>query len=107
MRSKWKVPYIDPNVHTYLAGIYNNSEKIQKKLTKGDIKNQKQKGAVSLYTTYARSCTIVPSMLGLNVQVHNGRKFVSFKIKPHMIGHKLGEFSFTRSVTIHKKLKKK
>ena len=38
---------------------------------------------------------ILPDMIGLNVLVHNGKEFVSFTIRPEMVGHYLGEFSIT------------
>ena len=50
--------------------------------------------------TWARSSTILPEMIGLNFEVHNGRKFIPVYCTEDMVGHKLGEFSPT---TIFKK----
>lgn len=44
----------------------------------------------------ARSCTILPSFVGLKFLVHNGKDYMPVMITEEMIGHKLGEFSFTR-----------
>ncbi|KAK9385842.1 hypothetical protein V1515DRAFT_214247 [Lipomyces mesembrius] len=46
--------------------------------------------------TAARSCTILPSFVGLTFQVHNGIEFFAFKITEEMVGFKLGEFVPTR-----------
>ena len=46
--------------------------------------------------TWARGCTITPEFVGHTFAVHNGRKFLPIYISEHMVGHKLGEFSFTR-----------
>ncbi len=45
--------------------------------------------------THARDTIILPFMVGLTIHVHNGKDFVPVEIKPEMIGHYLGEFSFT------------
>ncbi|MGN6628970.1 MAG: ribosomal protein S19 family protein, partial [Candidatus Nitrosocosmicus sp.] len=45
--------------------------------------------------THLRDMIILPDMIGLNVLVHNGKEFVSFTIRPEMVGHYLGEFSIT------------
>ncbi|MBI5200560.1 MAG: 30S ribosomal protein S19 [Elusimicrobia bacterium] len=46
--------------------------------------------------TWARGCTITPEFVGHTFAVHNGRKFLPIYISEHMVGHKLGEFAFTR-----------
>jgi small subunit ribosomal protein S19 len=51
--------------------------------------------------TWARSCTIVPEMVGANVGVHNGREHIPVFIVEEMVGHKLGEFSPTRKFRGH------
>lgn len=51
--------------------------------------------------TWARACTIVPEFVGHTFLVHNGRKFLSVYITERMIGHKLGEFAFTRTFKGH------
>ncbi|HED54071.1 MAG TPA: 30S ribosomal protein S19 [Phycisphaerales bacterium] len=51
--------------------------------------------------TWARSCTIVPEFVGHTFQVHNGRMFMDVYITEDMVGHKLGEFSMTRTFRGH------
>ncbi|MBI4668436.1 MAG: 30S ribosomal protein S19 [Elusimicrobia bacterium] len=46
--------------------------------------------------TWSRTCSIVPDFVGLTFLVHNGRKFLPVYVTEQMVGHKLGEFSFTR-----------
>lgn len=47
--------------------------------------------------TWARRSMIVPDMVGLTIAVHNGREHIPVYITENMVGHKLGEFSMTRS----------
>jgi small subunit ribosomal protein S19 len=59
--------------------------------------------------TWSRRSTIVPEMIGLTIAVHNGRAHVPVYISDNMVGHKLGEFSLTRTFKGHvgdKKAKK-
>ena len=51
--------------------------------------------------TWSRRSTIIPEMVGLTIAVHNGRKFVPVFITEDMVGHKLGEFSPTRTFYGH------
>lgn len=46
--------------------------------------------------TWARGSTVTPKMVGLNLEVHNGKTFTPVHITENMVGHKLGEFSLTR-----------
>ena len=48
-----------------------------------------------------RASTIIPDMVWLTFAVHNGRQFVSVYVTEDMLGHKLGEFSFTRTFRWH------
>lgn len=60
--------------------------------------------------TWSRRSTVVPEMVGLTLAVHNGRKFIPVFVSENMVGHKLGEFSPTRTFFGHaadKKSKKK
>jgi len=52
-------------------------------------------------TTYSRRSTVVPQMVGLTFAVHNGKKFIPVFITEQMVGHKLGEFSLTRTFHGH------
>lgn len=51
--------------------------------------------------TWARSSTIMPDMVGLTFAVHNGKKFIPVFVTENMVGHKLGEFSATRTFNSH------
>ncbi|MDR1313356.1 MAG: 30S ribosomal protein S19 [Deltaproteobacteria bacterium] len=59
--------------------------------------------------TWSRRSTVLPEMVGLTFAVHNGRKFLPVYVTENMVGHKLGEFSPTRTFHGHaadKKVKK-
>ncbi len=51
--------------------------------------------------TWSRRSTITPEMVGLTFAVHNGKKFFPVYITENMVGHKLGEFSPTRTFYSH------
>ena len=51
--------------------------------------------------TWSRRSTIFPEMVGLTIAVHNGIKFIPIYISENMVGHKLGEFSPTRTFYGH------
>ena len=51
--------------------------------------------------TWSRRSTIVPEMVGITLAVHNGKKFVPVFVTENMVGHKLGEFSPTRTFYGH------
>lgn len=51
--------------------------------------------------TWSRRSTILPEMVGLTFAVHNGRKFIPVFVTENMVGHKLGEFSQTRTFHSH------
>jgi len=51
--------------------------------------------------TWSRRSTIVPEMVGLTFAVHNGKKFIPVFVTENMVGHKLGEFSPTRTFHGH------
>ena len=51
--------------------------------------------------TWSRRSTILPEMVGLTFAVHNGKKFVPVFVTENMVGHKLGEFSPTRTFHGH------
>lgn len=60
--------------------------------------------------TWSRRSTIIPEMVGITLAVHNGKKFIPVFVSENMVGHKLGEFSPTRTFYGHagdKKTKKK
>ena len=51
--------------------------------------------------TWSRRSTIIPEFIGLTFAVHNGRKFIPVYVTENMVGHKLGEFSPTRTYKGH------
>lgn len=51
--------------------------------------------------TWSRRSTIIPEMVGLTLAVHNGKKFIPVFVTENMVGHKLGEFSPTRTFYGH------
>ena len=63
-----------------------------------DMQAQKSKKVVK---TWSRRSTIMPEMVGLTFAVHNGRKFLPVFVTENMVGHKLGEFSPTRTFSGH------
>ncbi|MDH4330802.1 MAG: 30S ribosomal protein S19 [Candidatus Moranbacteria bacterium] len=80
-RSLKKGPYVD--------------ERLLKKI------EGKTPGNKEVIKTWSRSCTIIPGMVGFTFGIYNGRKFVSVYITEDMVGHKLGEFSLTRTFSRH------
>ncbi len=54
-------------------------------------------------TTWSRRSTIYPEMVGLTIRVYNGREHIPVYVTENMVGHKLGEFSFTRRFGGHSK----
>ena len=47
--------------------------------------------------TWSRRSTVIPEMVGYTIAIHNGRRFIPVHISENMVGHKLGEFSPTRT----------
>jgi small subunit ribosomal protein S19 len=78
-RSVWKGPYVDQRLLAKAEKI-GNSEPIK---------------------TWARDCTIIPAFIGCTFLVHNGKTFHKVYVTEDMIGHKLGEFSPTRTFKGH------
>lgn len=60
------------------------------------IEKQKKEGSKKPIKTWSRRSMIIPEMVGLTFDVHNGKKFISVMISENMVGHRLGEFSPTR-----------
>ena len=73
-----------------------------KKIEKLNIQSEKK-----VILTWSRSSTIVPIMIGHTIAVHNGREHIPVFITDQMVGHKLGEFSPTRTFRGHVKSDKK
>jgi len=81
-RSLKKGPFIDAH--------------LQKKVETAQAANDKR-----VIKTWSRRSTVVPQMIGLTLAVHNGNKFIPVYVTENMIGHKLGEFSLTRTFKGH------
>ena len=62
---------------------------------------QNEKGTKNVIRTWSRRSTIIPDMIGHTFAVHNGRKFIPVFVSENMVGHKLGEFSPTRTFRYH------
>ena len=87
-RAIWKGPFVDPS-------LIKKVEKLKNNTTKPPIK------------TWSRKSTIIPEFVGFSFLIHNGKKFIPIKISEEMVGHKLGEFSPTRSFSGHTPADKK
>mgnify|MGYP000544680116 FL=1 len=70
--------------------------KLQKKI---DVMNESGKNSV--IKTWSRASMISPDFVGKTIGVHNGRQFIPVFITENMVGHKLGEFSPTRTFRGH------
>jgi small subunit ribosomal protein S19 len=81
-RSLKKGPYVDPKL----------IKKVMDPANKGKV-----------IKTWARRSSISPEMVGCNIAVHNGRVHINVLVNESMIGHKLGEFSPTRTFKGHSK----
>ena len=87
-RSLKKGPFIDDSL----------LKKIEDANTQGKSKQ--------LIKTWSRRSTVIPEMIGLNIAVYNGRKHIPIYIQENMVGHKLGEFAYTRTYRGHSSSKK-
>lgn len=65
------------------------------------VMKAKESGEHAPIKTWARACTIVPEFVGHTFQVHNGRSFIDVFVTEDMVGHKLGEFSLSRTFRGH------
>lgn len=66
------------------------------------VTKMNEAGDKEVIKTWSRSSTIYPEMVGHTIAVHNGRQHVPVFITESMVGHKLGEFSPTRTFRGHK-----
>jgi small subunit ribosomal protein S19 len=72
------------------------SEKLFKR-----VDQMNQAGDKKIVKTWSRASMIVPDFIGHTLAVHNGKKFIPVYVSENMIGHKLGEFSVTRTFKGH------
>ena len=87
-RSQKKGPYVDVKLYRKVLQLKNT-------------------GVVGVIRTWARGCTIVPEFVGQRFEVHNGKNFLQVYVTEDMVGHKLGEFSATRTFRGHGGRKRK
>ncbi len=80
-RSLKKGPYVDPKLLEKVAALKSGNETSIK--------------------TWSRASEIAPEMVGYLFGVHNGKTFIEVRVTEEMIGHRLGEFSFTRKFVRH------
>lgn len=73
----------------------------EKLLKRVESTTKSSKGKKQVIKTWSRQSTVIPEMVGLTIAVHNGRKFIPVFITENMVGHKLGEFSPTRTFKGH------
>ena len=81
-RSLKKGPYVDPKLLKKIEALNRAREK-------------------KVFKTWSRRSTIVPEFIGHTLAIHNGKKFIPVYITENMVGHKLGEFSPTRTFKGH------
>ncbi len=67
----------------------------------GKIEAMNKSGDKRVIKTWARRSTITPDFVGHTLAVHNGNKFIPIYVTENMVGHKLGEFSPTRTFRGH------
>lgn len=65
------------------------------------VEQAKKEGSNRPIKTWSRRSMITPEMVGLTIAVHNGRQHVPIYVSENMVGHKLGEFSITRTFRAH------
>ena len=71
-------------------------ESLTKKVGAMNSRNEKR-----VIKTWSRASTVIPDFVGHTFAVHNGNKFIPVYVTENMVGHKLGEFSFTRQFKGH------
>lgn len=84
-RSVWKGPFVDSSLLKVAREVLASGKDEVRRVVK----------------TWSRRSTIIPEFVGLTLMVHNGRSFVPVSVSEEMVGHKLGEFSPTRSFRGH------
>ena len=65
------------------------------------VERVQKTGDRKVIRTWSRRSTVTPDMVGITIAVHNGHKFIPVFITENMVGHKLGEFSPTRTFRGH------
>jgi small subunit ribosomal protein S19 len=81
-RSTKKGPFVDQHLLTKISDMNARNDK-------------------KVLRTWSRRSTVTPEMVSHTIAVHNGKKFIPVYVTENMVGHKLGEFSFTRTFKGH------
>jgi len=81
-RSVWKGPFVDLHLLKKVMAAVSS-------------------GKSAVIQTWSRRSTIMPEFVGMTFNVHNGKKFIPVSVNEDMVGHKLGEFSPTRTYFGH------
>src|SRR5271169_6979288 len=81
-RSTKKGAFVDTHLMSKIEGLNQRNEK-------------------KVVRSWSRRSTVHPEMVGHTIAVHNGKKFIPVYLTENMVGHKLGEFSFTRNFKGH------
>src|ERR671915_1492105 len=81
-RSLKKGPFVDTHLLEKVEGMNRANER-------------------KVHKTWSRRSTVIPEMVGHTIAVHNGKKFIPVYVTENMVGHKLGEFSPTRTFKGH------
>ncbi|MDD2891526.1 MAG: 30S ribosomal protein S19 [Candidatus Gracilibacteria bacterium] len=76
-------------------GPYIDARLVQK------VERLNESGKKTVIKTWSRACTVTPEFVGHTFGVHNGKVHTPVFVTEDMVGHKLGEFSFTRKFTGH------
>ncbi len=82
-RSTKKGPHIDPKLMKKVEAVLRSGRK-------------------EVIRTWSRDSTVMPEMVGLTIAVHDGRRHIPVFCTENMVGHKLGEFAFTRIFRGHR-----
>ena len=81
-RSVWKGPYFDITLFK-------------------KVKKSKEENSKTPIKTWSRRSTVIPDFVGVTISVYNGKSFIPVYVTEDMVGHKLGEFSPTRTFRGH------
>ena len=82
-RSRKKGPFVHPKLWKKAQAAQNSQERV-------------------IIRTWSRPSTILPEMVGMTIAVHDGRRHIPVLCSENMVGHKLGEFAYTRTFRGHR-----
>ena len=82
-RSRKKGPFVHPKLWKKVQAAQNSQERV-------------------IIRTWSRASTILPEMVGMTIAVHDGRRHIPVLCSENMVGHKLGDFAYTRTFRGHR-----